>query len=139
MTFKQTFGTWLVSQRERPDQIGKLADSFYCFMLECKYCDDLNLTPKSYRKPSDFYKDLNFLAERYTVKIITIAAYCAAKEYSAYRRKINLKILLPRQSDDDTLRYVFARARGKELNPIRFCMPGQSDRNPLRKVMYLDL
>lgn len=139
MTFKQTFGTWLVSQRERPDQIGKLADAFYTFMIECRYCDDLDLTPKSYKKPSDFYKDLNFLAKRYTVKIIAITAYCAAKEYSAYRRKINLKILLPRQSDRDTSNYAWSHAKGEELNKIRFCMPGQCDRYYNKKVIYLDL
>jgi len=138
MTFKKTFGTWLVDQRERSDQIGKLADAFYTFMIECRYCNELDLTPKSYKKPSDLYKDLSFLAERYTVKIITVTAYCAAKEYSAYRRKINLKILLPRQSDGDTSHYVWSRARGKKLNKIRFCMPGQSDRYS-NKVMYLDL
>ena len=74
----------------------------------------------------------------YRVKMLEITAYSAAKEYSAYRRKINLKILLPRQSYRDTMNSIYDEYHGKNLKPIRFCVPGQWDRYFDSKVVYLD-
>jgi len=138
MTFKSTFGTWLISQKNRYDQIGELADAFEGFIYELKISKHSNLLAKDFKKPSDFYKFFELFANHYRVKMLKITAYSAAKEYSAYRRKINLKILLPRQSYRDTMNSIYDEYHGKNLKPIRFCMPGQWDRYLDSKFVYLD-
>jgi len=138
MTFKKTFGTWLISQKDRYDQIGELADAFECFIYELKISKHRNTLAKDFKKPSDFYNFFDLFDNRYCVKMLKITAYSAAKEYSAYRRKINLKILLPRQSYRDTMDFIFDEYYGKNVKPIRFCMPGQWDRYINSKCVYLD-
>ena len=138
MKFKSTFGTWLIAQKERPDQIGELADAFECFIYELKFSKHYNQRAKDFKKPSDFYKFFELFANRYRVKMLKVTAYSAAKEYSAYRRKLNLKILLPRQSYTDTMESIGDECQGRQAKPIRFCMPGQWDRYFNSKVIYLD-
>ena len=139
MTFKSTFGTWLRSQMGRHDQIGELAEAFDCFLIFRKRSKKYKYTAKDFKMPSDFYPLLDYFEERYRAKLIYITAYSAAKEYSSYRRGVSLKILLPRQSYNDTLQNAFLYARNKNLKRIRYCIPGQWDRYPCKSYPYLDL